>query len=78
MRFDERNRSRLCLVAGILGMAAQERLSLMSGNMIKSASLLILAVSVGLLLFAQAAAFRAGYEQASHERRGIGRVLSKR
>lgn len=67
MRLDDRSRASLSLVAGILGMVTQERLSLMPGSMTMSAALITLAVSVGLLIFAHRAAFRAGYEQARRD-----------
>lgn len=69
MRFDSRCRASLALVAGILGMVGQERLSLMPGNVTMSAALFVLVVSVGLLLFAHRASFHAGYEQARREAR---------
>lgn len=69
MRLDDRSRASLALVGGILGMVTQERLSLMPGSITMSAALLTLAVSVGLLVFAHRAAFRAGYEQARRDER---------
>ena len=69
MYIDNRGRARLLLAAGIIGMVVQERLSLMAGGMLKSAALMTLAISVGLLLIAQAEAFRAGYEEAGRRRR---------
>jgi hypothetical protein len=65
---DDRARAKVILAAGILGMGAQEGLSLLPGTVIKSAALLTLAVSVGLLLFAHGAAFKAGYEKARRDR----------
>ena len=67
MHLDYRSRASLSLVGGILGMVAQERLSLVSTSVGMSAALAILAMSVGLLLFSQRASFRAGYEQARRE-----------
>jgi hypothetical protein len=64
MYIDNRNRARLLLAAGIMGMVAQERLSLMSGGMSKSVALMTLVISLGLLFFSHGEAFRAGYEEA--------------
>lgn len=69
MYIDNRGRAKLLLAAGIIGMVAQERLSLMNGGMLQSAALMTLAVSVGLLLFSHGEAFRAGYEEARRTRR---------
>lgn len=68
MRIDTRGRAKLFLAAGIIGMVSQEGLSLMSGGMLKSLALMMLAVSIGLLLFAEGAAFQAGYEAARRGR----------
>ena len=68
MLIDNRGRARLLFAAGMIGMVAQERLSLMTGGMLKSAALMTLAISVGLLLSAQSTAFRAGYEEARRRR----------
>lgn len=68
MYLNNRGRAKLLLAAGIVGMVAQERLSLMSGGMLKSVALMTLAISIGLLLFAQGAAFQAGYEEAGRRR----------
>jgi hypothetical protein len=59
-------------------MAAQEALSMMPGSILKSAALLVLALSVGLLLFANGVAFRAGYEEARRSPRGhvVGPALA--
>lgn len=67
MHFDYRSRASLSLVGGILGMVAQERLSLVATTICMSAALATLGISVGLLLFSQRASFRAGYEQARRE-----------
>lgn len=64
MHVRDRDRANLILAAGLIGMGAQEALSMMPGNLLKSAALLVLALSVGLLLLGQTAAFRAGYEEA--------------
>ena len=64
MHIRNRDRAKLILAAGLVGMGAQEALSMMPGSILKSAALLILAFSVGLLLLGQSAAFRAGYEEA--------------
>lgn len=69
MHIDNRGRARLLLAAGIIGMVAQERLSLMTGGMLKSAALVTLAISIGLLFFSHGEAFRAGYEEARRKRR---------
>ena len=67
MHLNYRSRASLSLVGGILGMVAQERLSLISSKLGMSAAFALLAVSVGLLLFSQRASFRAGYEQARRD-----------
>jgi hypothetical protein len=68
MHIDNRGRARLSLAAGIIGMVCQERLSLMNGGILKSVALMMLAISIGLLLFANGAAFRAGIEEARRPR----------
>jgi hypothetical protein len=68
MQVDGRNRAKLFLAAGMMGMIIQERLSLITGNVTQSAALIVLAASVGALLFAHAAAFRAGYEEARQDK----------
>ena len=73
MYIDYRGRARLLLAAGIIGMVAQERLSLMNGGMLKSVALMTLAISVGLLFFSHGEAFRAGYEEARRKRAALDR-----
>jgi hypothetical protein len=68
MYINDRSRARLLLAAGIVGMIAQERLSLMTSGMLKGIALLALAISVGLLFFSHGEAFRAGYEEARRDR----------
>ena len=38
--------------------------------MLKSVALMTLAISIGLLLYAQGAAFQAGYDEAKQRKRG--------
>jgi hypothetical protein len=69
MQLDYRGRASLSLVGGIIGMVGQERLSLISSYLGMWLALVILAASLGLLVFAQHASFRAGYEQARRDAR---------
>lgn len=68
MYIDNRGRAKLLLAAGIIGMVAQERLSLMNGGLLKSVALMTLVISVGLLFSSHGEAFRAGYEEARRKR----------
>jgi hypothetical protein len=69
MHLDNRSRASLSLVGGILGMVAQERLSLIPNDLAAWGALATLGISLGLLVFSQRASFRAGYEQARREAR---------